>query len=393
MGTQSTAVAGQAPPARRGSAGKRLLIFVVSCDLLLGTGVVLTKLPAAAPSGPTVAISLAVGSEDLGLLDNRQVQADFQAHGYAVTATGFGSYTIATQVDLSKYTLALPSSEVFTDALRAKVGAQQPSAPLFTTPLVVLTWQPLLPLLQTLKLATPNADGTWTFHIQRYVELADKNTLWSSIPGNTFYQNPNQVQLRMTDPAESNSGAMFVAAAGYALNNGSVVSTPAQVASVAAQLVPLFQNEGEMYDTTDHLFSDYETEGESGAPLVLSYESEFVGAKLTDPAGLPPGAVMMYTDPAIDSDHTILSLDDSVGPAFLSFIAGDKTFQQIAENDYGFRSGPDFVHDMSQRGITVAANLFPSPTPQLADLKELIDDATGTPDTEGPTNQGTTGMP
>lgn len=388
MGMERTVHKQTTPTVKRKTSGRWLLTFVVCCDLVLAVGVVKTRIPQAQP-GPRTAISIAIGSEDLNLFTDQQVQNDFAAHGYAVSVTGFGSFTIASDVSAAKYTLALPSSTVTTDALRSKVGEQQPTAPLFTTPLVVLTWKPLIPLLQSLGIATSNTDGTWTFHLARYVAIADEGVKWSSIAGNNFYPNPNQVQLQMTNPAESNSGAMFVAAAGFALNNDQVVSSAAQITAVAGKLAPVFRSLGEMQDTTDHLFDDYCNEGEGGAPLVLSYESEYVGAMLTNPAVLPPGAMMMYTDPAVDSDHTLLSLDGSTGSAFLNFIAGDRTFQQIAESDFGFRTGPRFVHDMSLRGITVATELSPAPTPLLANLKELINEATDATGTAGSGGAGT----
>lgn len=185
------------------------------------------------PTGP-VTVKVAAGSEDLAFFSDSAVKAEFARQGLDVRVTGFGSVQLATYVNLSEYDAIFPSSTVTAAEVQQKLGGQANDVTEivpFGTPLVVFTWKQLIPLLRTLKIVTQSG----TFDVGQYLAVLRAGTGWNSISGNTFYPNPNQVQLEMTDPRYSNSGAMFVAAASYALNGDRVVSK-SQVKPVGAKL-------------------------------------------------------------------------------------------------------------------------------------------------------------
>ncbi|WP_205361409.1 hypothetical protein [Actinacidiphila acididurans] len=353
----------------------RLLILVLVWDVFLAIGVWHDRL-SPGPHRPQVAIKIAVGSEDRGLFEDPQAQKDFKTHGYKVTVSPFGSFAIAEQTDLSTYGLVLPSSTTATDALKARVHKQLSDEQLFTSPLVALTWKPLLPQLQTLGIATQSTtDGLWHFDVGAYLRASAQAKKWETPAGLSGHQ----VLLETTDPELSNSGAMFVGSAASDIDKGAVANTPGQIACAAGVLAPVLNAQGQQKSTTDQLFETYETGGLTGKPLVLSYESEFVGAALA--GTLPEDAVMMYLDPEVGSDHSLVALSDNDDArAFTSFLKNDETFQRIMEHTYGFRPlgalHDDFADYMNAHGVPVATDLAPVPTPRLKDLKEIIKDAT-----------------
>jgi hypothetical protein len=150
-----------------------------------------------------------------------------------------------------------------------------------------------------------------------------------------------------------------------------VISDPRQAGAIARQIKPLLDSMGELDTSTKYLFDEYLSQGMSGRPLVLSYESLYVARSLQ--GGLPPDAVMMYVDPVVNSEHTLVQLNDGLGRQGFNALTNDPRVQQIAEASSGFRGDPAYVANMSQRGIAVEQNLDAIPVPKLARLKEMLD--------------------
>jgi hypothetical protein len=344
------------------------LVGVLIVGVLLASGAVVLVYRRGGP--PLSEVTIAVGSEDVDLFNDSGLKDVLADHGLQMTATAFGSLTIATDVRANDYDLALPSSAVTTDALLDNVGRSAPARPLFTTPLVVLTWKPLRAALERAGLATLGSDGMYQFHIGKYLDLARRGVTWTQLAGDA-YPNPQHVQLRITDPGQSNSGLMFLAAASYVLNSDAVVSDPQQAAAIATRLKPLLDSMGELDTSTKYLFDEYLSQGMSGRPLVLSYESLYVARVMQ--GGLPPDAVMMYVDPIVNSEHTLVQLNGGLSRRGFDALTNDPKVQQIAEAPYGFRGDPAYVANMSHRGIAVEQNLDAIPVPKLGRLKEMLD--------------------
>jgi hypothetical protein len=356
----------------------RLVVVVISgalavaVSLALGAGVAILLRPGSAPTR----VSIAVGSEDLPLFNDGELRDDLKAHGIQVTATPMGSLTMANEIKDRNYDLALPSSEPTTRAVHKKVdptnGPANPDHPLFTTPLVVMTWKSVLEGLKESGVASQQSDGLWQFHVGRYLDVVHQGLTWDQLPGNT-YSNPQRVLLRTTDPAQSNSGLMFLGAASYVVNGNSVM-TEQQVAATAAQLKPMYDALGELPTTTKDLFDEYLSDGSGGLPLILTYESLYVAQRLAD--NLPADAVMMYLDPVVTSAHTLVQLDTAAGRQAFQVMITDQNVVRIAQLRYGFRplTNSTFVADMRARGIAVDTNLPAITVPELDPLLELAND-------------------
>jgi len=326
-------------------------------SVLLAAGVVAVRLRD--DRAPLETIQVAVGSEDMAYLQDPQVQQQFASKGYAVEATGFGSGQLARQLSPKSYDAFLPSSQAFADEAQARLkqGSLNQPQP-FSTPLAVFTWRPLLPLLHRLQII--NSSGQ--FDIAQYLNVVSSRIRWNEIQGNTFYSNPGQILLHMTNPVDSDSGAMFVAAASYVLNGKQVISSDAQVSKtappIARALIPL----GEMPETTNQIFTEYLRGRMAGMPLALGYESEFTGMQDASPRSIPPGAVMIPLATPIDCVHTIIPFDPR-GREFATLMTSDPVLQQLAARRYGFLT----TQQTQQQGYNISVPAVPL-------LKKLIQD-------------------
>jgi len=340
--------------------------IVIVLDILLGAGAlgVAARAPQAHQT-PLQVVRVAAGPEDQPFFEDPRVRAEFARNRLRVVPTYLGSGDMPA-LNFREYDAVFPSSSVLAGEVQQRLSqGVHPVIP-FGTQLVVLTWQKFVPLLRELGIVGQNG----TFDVGRYLDVAREGVTWNSIRGNNVYPSPDQVQIEMTDPRYSNSGAMFVAVASYVLNHDHEVSGPGQVKPIAENIAKFLSGLGELQGTSELFYDEYLTDK---APMVVSYESYFLGAKLSDPTELPVGATMLYLDSPIDSDHTILPLT-SAGDEFATLMQSDPTLQSIAENDYGFRTtdaSVPFAQVMARHGITVPAD-YPIPPPTTAVLEDLV---------------------
>jgi hypothetical protein len=367
----STAVHWQ--PSRRSSKWLFVLVVLFVVGLPVAALFVRAKadqLRADAHQVPLTTVQIAAGSEDLDFFHDSRVQREFNRHGFDVQVTPFGSYELVHTVHLSKYDSVFPSGIVAAAEIEKKLGYPYGEVHPFSTLPVILSWKPIIPLLEKIGIATRNPDGSDTFHIASYLAIAAKGMKWSDISGNTVYPYPRQILLKITNPQYSNSGSMFVASAAYLLNGYSMDLNSSQLRALARQIVKAIQPLGELYLTTDDLFQDYLNYKMSGTPLMMGYESEYVGAKLKS-QGLPQGAAVMYPDVPVESDHTLVPRT-SRGSDVANLIKSDSTLQQIAENTYGFRlATTSFPDDMRKHGIQIPQDSPPVNPPSEAILGDL----------------------
>jgi hypothetical protein len=318
----------------RAKGSLEIRVFTVLSLLLAGgvTGVRLRE--------PTLGttVQVAVGSEDMGFFRDGQTMAEFAANDFTVVPVPMGSRQMAVNaktLNAAGYDALFPSSEDFALEIEQKLnppyGNQQP----FSTPLAVFTWRDLLPGLEAAQIVDPA--GT-KFNLGRYIADTASGT--------------NHMLLDMANPADSDSGAMFLAAASYVLNNGVVVQSASTAIALAPQIRAVVGPLGGTENTTGHVFSQY-LEGESAEPLALGYQSEFFEAQQT--GALPANAVMLQLDPSINCVHTIVPLDKP-GLKFATLLDTDPVLLDLAARKYGFIDSTNHIPP---------GNYVSAPTPQV----------------------------
>jgi hypothetical protein len=319
---------------------------------------------------------VAAGSEDSQFFTDPAVQAVFTKNGYRVNDIPAGSLFMASpKFCRAGYDLLVPSSSVIADQV-----LQQPKAgildkkPAFTTPLVALTWQPLVAPLINARLASRNSDGTYTFHLGAFLSATQRKLLWSDIAPSVFSQK-RLFQALFSDPRQSNSGAMVIAAASYVLYGAGVpVADQAAISKVTPQLKDLLASMGYTEGGSDPVVDNYLTAYMRGAPLVFTYESEFIDRVLSAEPGLRksgvPEPVMMYLEPTVWSARTLLPRNDR-GKAVENLLTGPQL--QPLEEKHGFRQPDGTRPGDPGHGVAGAPQVDTAQPPKLHDLETLID--------------------
>lgn len=249
-----------------------------------------------------------VGSEKEPFFRDQRVKDALAARGLAVQVTAAGSRDIATLPNLDSYDFAFPSSAPAADRLRRTGKAKGVYSPFFS-PIGVATYKPILAVLEKQGIATKNG-GHWMFDVEKYYALAQKKTRWDQLPGNTVYKARKNVLVTTTDVRRSNSAAMYLALTSYVANGGNVVSTPQQASAVIPKVSPLFLDQGYVGGSTEGPFEDYLAAGMGKTPMVMIYESQFLGRQMAKDGSITDDMVLMYPTPDVLSKHTLVSLTD-----------------------------------------------------------------------------------
>jgi hypothetical protein len=292
-------------------------------------------------------VQVAAGSEDLLFLRDPRVVARFAKLGLKVAASPFGSGVLAETLSPNGYNAFFVSSQVFADLAQLRLHRTLPEPQPFSTPLEVFTWKELLRPLRALGII----DSAGRFDIGNYLAVVDQGMRWNQVSGDPLPGNSTQVVLWMTNPSQSDSGAMFVAAASYVLNGANVVSGKTNLGAIAGKVARAIIPLGEMPTTTNQAFQDYLRDGKYGRPMVLGYQSES--------GQLPADGVALPLNYTVNCEHTVLPFDP-LGARFASLL-NDPVLQQLAMKD-GFETTQP----------SAAASDIPIPLAPF--LKELTDD-------------------
>lgn len=317
-------------------------------------------------------VTAVIGSEKKEFFNDPAVKKIFADNGYIVDVDTAGSREIATTKELNGYDFAFPSSAPAAQKLAEKTGAKNTYSP-FYSPMAVATWEPVIQLLAQNGVASQTPDGVWQIDVAKYLELVKADTRWKDLIGATeLYNSPRSVLISSTDIRKSNSAAMYLTVASYVLNNYSVVSTDEQKTAVLPDVTKIFLNQGFSGSSSDEPFRDYLTQGSGSSPLVMVYESQFVGEKITN-KNMPAETVLAYLSPTVFSKHVIVPLTEN-GDTVGKLLTENPELQQLAA-EHGFRTeGSSFQDIITTHNIPgIEKNLVNvAETPSYDVLESLI---------------------
>ncbi|WP_162908072.1 substrate-binding domain-containing protein, partial [Allorhizocola rhizosphaerae] len=273
----------------------------------------------------------------------------FAAEGLTVQHTQFGSGQLQF-IDLSKYDGVFPASAIMARYIQGLVGnrAQFPS---FGSPMVVMTWKPIIDILTANDIAGEK-HGIGVFDVMRYLDHVHNKKRW---PDGGLLGN-RQLLLHTTDPSTSNSAAMFIAVASYALNGNNTVTDAETVARLLPRLRSCFTPQGDMRTTTGVLRRDY-FEGPGTVPIGWVYEDDVLDEMLTE---RPREISYLYPTPNVISDHYFIPVNDHPDGARIGrMLQSHERFIEIAQLRYGNRYGAGtqkFAETLAAKNITVPSH-------------------------------------
>ncbi len=296
-----------------------------------------------------------VSSENLAFFEDARVAKRLEELGFVVHVEAAGSRQIATDFDVSKFDFAFPAGAPAAEKIRRSTKTRAPVTPFFT-PMVVASFSPIADVLARNGIATKK-EGHYALDLRRYVEAFRQGKRWSELAGNTAYPVDKRVLITSTDVRTSNSAAMYLSLLSFLANGDGVVQNRAQARKVLPKVSPFFLVQGFVETTSEGPFDDYLAIGAGKAPLVMVYESQFVGRAIAKDGAIRPEMVLLYPEPTILSKHTFVPVTgdaEKLGKA----LATDAALQALAVT-FGFRTSRPGAFEASakENGLGLAAQL------------------------------------
>ncbi|MGP3957709.1 hypothetical protein ACTWPT_17040 [Nonomuraea sp. 3N208] len=337
-------------------------IGVILAVALAGVAVVAIVLGGREDKGQELALVRGViGSEKKPFFDDPRVKAAFAAHGLSVEVDTAGSRQIVTDMDLSKYAFAFPSSVPAAERIKRDRKATTTFSP-FYSPMAVATYEPIAALLTKAGVLRDSGKGHQILDIKKYLELVDKGTRWDQIPGNSAYPARKRVLLTTTDIRTSNSAAMYLSVIGYVANGDDVISSDAQIAKFAPILAPAVLDQGFAESTSEASFDDYLALGAGKTPMLVVYEAQYLAHVFAGDGAIKPEMRLVYPSPTVLSKHTLVPLSGQ-GTRVGELLTKDPKLLALAAA-YGFRTtDPQAFADLVAK----------TKAPAAADLVDVVE--------------------
>jgi hypothetical protein len=304
------------------------------------------------PAAGATQVKAIIGSEKKPFFDDPEVRDVLARHGWKVRADPAGSRQMPSR--LPGYDFAFPSSTAAAEEIRQHATPAGDNVVVFSSPLAVATFVPIVDLLHIAHLADRDAGGVWRLDLKALADANRRNLKWTDIPGNTAQPVAQNVLVATTRPDDSNSSAMFAVLLDKA--------TGGDLTAVAK----LFTDQGAVDTTSEEPFESYLRSGRNYAPMVLIYEAQFVDHAVNE--GIDSGQTLMYPTPTLMCKHTVVPLTPN-GVKVAQLLATDRDLQRLAAK-HGFRTAD----------ATLTAPVFSQVRPGDAPLPPSIDGAVPDPD-------------
>lgn len=321
---------------RAGWTGARIVALVTGVVLIIVAAVVVTRYRGGAADGCETAVPVrgVIGSEKEPFFDDDRVTARLECLGYAVEVDSRGSREMLDSLARAghSYAFAFPSSTPTAQKVMQARDVRE-RMPLFSTPMAVATYRPIVTVLTRAGAVQQASDGTEVLDVAALLDLARRGVTWSDLPGNTEYPARKTVLLRTTDPQDSNSAIMYLSIASQVANGGAIVTTPQQVEKVLPDLCRLVFDQGDKPETSQVLFDNYLVDGMGRTPMALVYEAQYDTTAPAPP--LSDDNVLIYPRPTVYSRHTLIPLT-AEGRAVGQALRDDPELVRLAQ-EHGFR--------------------------------------------------------
>lgn len=325
-------------------------------------------------AGDLTVVRGVIGSEKLAFFSDRRVIDAFAKQGLKVEVDTAGSRQLATSVDLDKYEFAFPSSSPAAQKIQRDRKTTAAHTP-FQSPMAVATFEPIVQLLQAAGVVVKGPGDYLVLDVAEYLELTEAGTRWDQLPGNTAYPARKNVLITTTNPAESNSAAMYLSIVSFVANGNTVVGTPEQEAAVLPDVARLFRDQGYTQNSTEGPFEDYLAAGMGKTPLALIYESQYLDRVLRADGAIRPDMRLLYLAPTVYSKHTLVPLSDK-GDQVGELLSTDPELGRLAAT-FGFRTNDPRLF-AGVVGDKAPADLVDAVEPPSFETLERLLDAVGT---------------
>lgn len=293
--------------------------------------------PRSGAGGAAKGLKGKVGGEKMALMEDPRI-ADAIKKGYSLATQSVkaGSIEMAEQ-DPGQNDFLFPGSQVATEIFKTRHGGKViESKTIFRSPLVIYSWDNTAQALIRVGLVRQVNNAYYIVDLARLVKLIIDGKSWSDL-GLPYY---GKVLVTTTDPAYSNSGAMFAGLMANVLVGEGSVADENNVEPYLPTLKAFFNRLGFMERSSLDIFEAYLTTGEGAKPLVIGYENQMIEFAIQRPDlwnQSKDKVRVLYPMPTCWSAHDLIALNgDATG---LIRALSDPEIQKLAWELHGFRSG------------------------------------------------------
>ncbi|MFD3871081.1 hypothetical protein [Streptomyces sp. NPDC058623] len=314
----------------------RRILGIALAVLLIGGVIAVIAIGGRTAEGTaTKTVRGVIGSEKSDFFRDPDVVKALADKGYTVKTETSGSWAMD-QLALKEFDFAFPSSSEPAQGIEAAAGVKgaQTSKPFFS-PLVVIARANVAKVLSDNGLARMTGKNSGTLLMGPYLKAAGEDRSWQQLSGSAAHAElTGTVFIRTTDPATSNSGALFIAAASNVANGNTVVADDAGIARTAPLMRKLISVQGALEQSTDDPFRAFISG--SGEPLILAYESQVASLMLQKQAvGNAADMVVLYPDTTVNSPHTFVPITEAAKDLG-TLLVDDPKLRELAVR-HGFR--------------------------------------------------------
>ncbi|MBT2445633.1 substrate-binding domain-containing protein [Streptomyces sp. ISL-43] len=312
----------------------RRILGIALAALLIGGVTAVIVMGGKKPEGTaTKTVRGVIGSEKSEFFRDPDVVKALADKGYTVKAETSGSWAMD-QLALKEFDFAFPSSSEPAKEIETAAGVKgaQNTKPFFS-PLVVIARSNAAKVLADHGLVKMTGKNSGTLLLGPYLKAAGEDRKWQELQGGTtaYPELTGTVFIKTTDPATSNSGALFLATASNVANNSTVVSDDAGIERTAPLMRKLISVQGALEPSTDDPFRAFISG--SGEPLILAYESQVASLLLQKQP--PDDMVVLYPDTTVNSPHTFVPISEKA-KELGGLLATDPKLRELAIR-HGFR--------------------------------------------------------
>ena len=256
------------------------------------------------------------------------------------------------------------------DAARKANLAVAQSSP-FHSPMVMASWTPIAQMLVANGLAKPLGDKTYGVDMAKLTALMLAKKRWKDLQAAAAYDVTRSVLVSTTDVRRSNSAAMYLALASYAVN-GDIVTDRPTAQAVAAKVAELFKRQGYQENYVNGNFDDYVSIGIGKTPLAFIYEYQMVQFALAKK--VQPDMVLIYPQPTIVNKVVFVAVSERA-KALGDLLGSNAELQRIGV-EYGFRIADTgvFMQAVKPTGLAVEERVSQViDPPSFEIMAEMID--------------------
>lgn len=350
---------------------KRLLGLAIFLLFVLGVGLYtyLSQRPldlAALPSLPAlpwqtryepVTLSGYVDGDKLAFLRDRQVQAILRdRYGLTLNLRSGSSLRLAPG-DVEGQDFVWLTSQEALESFRQENRPIVRVESIFSSPLVLYSWDIVAQALENDGVARRAEDGTLGLDLPRFISYLGADRNWQDLGLPQLY---GKVRLGVADPARSAGGNQLAGLLAVTLNEGAMLDEAAAERHLPA-IIRVFAGAGFLHGHNVELFAQYIQQGPSAYPLIVGYESQLVEYTAENERQLPTLAArtrILYPRPTVWSSHPLVGLNLGAERLFLALL--DPEVQRLAWTRHGFRTGLGGTVTVAEGSIPQALGVAPS---------------------------------